>query len=46
MHSYLHKIFLLVKSGCYNNREHDDYDSLHSVEVAQLYPQVGDFIAS
>jgi hypothetical protein len=26
--------------------EHDYHESLHSVEVAQLYPQVGDFIAS
>jgi hypothetical protein len=29
-----------------NDREHDCHDSLHSVEVAQLYPHVGDFIAS
>jgi hypothetical protein len=28
------------------DREHDYHDSLHSVAVAQLYPQVGDFIAS
>jgi hypothetical protein len=25
--------------------EHDYHDSLHSADVAQLYPQVGDFIA-
>jgi hypothetical protein len=29
-----------------HDREHDYHDSLYSVEVAQLYPQVGDFIAS
>jgi hypothetical protein len=29
-----------------HNREHDYHDSLHSTDVAQLYPQVGDFIAS
>jgi hypothetical protein len=29
-----------------HDREHGYHDSLHSVEVAQLYPQVGDFIAS
>jgi hypothetical protein len=26
--------------------EHDYYDSLHSAEIAQLYSQIGDFIAS
>jgi hypothetical protein len=29
-----------------HDREHDCHDSLHSAEVAQLYPQVGDFIAN
>jgi hypothetical protein len=29
-----------------HDHEHGYHDSLHSVEVAQLYPQVGDFIAS
>jgi hypothetical protein len=29
-----------------HDREDDYHDSLHSTEVAQLYPQVGDFIAS
>jgi hypothetical protein len=29
-----------------HNREHGYQDSLHSVEIAQLYPQVGDSIAS
>jgi hypothetical protein len=29
-----------------HDREHGYHDSLHSAEVAQLYPQVGDFIAS
>jgi hypothetical protein len=28
------------------DREHGYHDSLHSVDVAQLYPQVGDFLAS
>jgi hypothetical protein len=27
-----------------HDREHDYHDSLHSAEVGQLYPQVGDFI--
>jgi hypothetical protein len=35
-----------VKGHVAHDREHDYHDSLHSVEVAQLYPQVGDFIAS
>jgi hypothetical protein len=29
-----------------HDREHSYHDSLHSAEVVQLYPQVGDFIAS
>jgi hypothetical protein len=29
-----------------HDREHDYHDNLHSTEVAQRYPQVGDFIAS
>jgi hypothetical protein len=29
-----------------HDREHDYHDSLHSAEVAQLCPQVGDFIVS
>jgi hypothetical protein len=29
-----------------HNYEHGYHDSLHSVEIAQLYPRVGDFIAS
>jgi hypothetical protein len=29
-----------------HDHEHSYHDSLHSAEVAQLYPQVGDFIAS
>jgi hypothetical protein len=29
-----------------HDREHDYHDNLHSAEVAQLYPQVSDFIAS
>jgi hypothetical protein len=29
-----------------HDREHDYHDSLHSAEVTQLNPQVGDFIAS
>jgi hypothetical protein len=29
-----------------HDREHDYHDSLHYAEVAQLYPQVGDFISS
>jgi hypothetical protein len=29
-----------------HDREHGYHDSFHSVEVAQFYPQVGDFIAS
>jgi hypothetical protein len=35
MHSYLHKIFILVKSGCYNggakrHRQGDDPDGFNS----------------
>jgi hypothetical protein len=29
-----------------HDRDHGYHDSLHSIEVAQLYPQVGDFITS
>jgi hypothetical protein len=29
-----------------HDHEHGYHDSLHSAGVAQLYPQVGDFIAS
>jgi hypothetical protein len=29
-----------------HDHEHNYHDSFHSTEVAQLYPQVGDFIAS
>jgi hypothetical protein len=29
-----------------HDREHGYHDSVHSAEVAQLYPQIGDFIAS
>jgi hypothetical protein len=29
-----------------HDREYGYHDSLYSTEVAQLYPQVGDFIAS
>jgi hypothetical protein len=29
-----------------HDHEYDYHDSLHSAEVAQFYPQVGDFIAS
>jgi hypothetical protein len=29
-----------------HDHEHSYHDSLHSVEVAWVYPQVGDFIAS
>jgi hypothetical protein len=29
-----------------HDHEHDYHDSLHSLENAQLYPQVGDFIVS
>jgi hypothetical protein len=34
-----------VKGLCRYDHEHDYHDSLHSVEVARIYPQVGDFIA-
>jgi hypothetical protein len=29
MHSYLHKIFILVKSGCY--MKHPNFDLMHSI---------------
>jgi hypothetical protein len=29
-----------------HGREHGYHDNLYSTDVAQLYPQVGDFIAS
>jgi hypothetical protein len=35
-----------VKVHAAHDCEHDYHDSLHSTEVAQLYPHVGDFIAS
>jgi hypothetical protein len=34
-----------VKFHVAHDREHSYHDSLNSIEVAQLYPQVGDFIA-
>jgi hypothetical protein len=37
---------IVWKDHAAHDREHDYHDSLHSVEIAQLYPQVGDFIAS
>jgi hypothetical protein len=35
-----------VKVHVAHDREHAYHDSLHSTEFAQLYPQVGGFIAS
>jgi hypothetical protein len=35
-----------VKVHVAHDREHSYHESLHSAEVAQLYPRVGDFIAS
>jgi hypothetical protein len=41
------KLQLIVwKVHAAHDREHDYHDNLHSAEVAQLYPQIGDFIAS
>jgi hypothetical protein len=37
---------IMWKVHAAHDREHDYHDSLHSAEVAQLYPQVGDFITS
>jgi hypothetical protein len=37
---------IVLKVHAAYDREHGYRDSLHSAEVAQLYPQVGDFIAS
>jgi hypothetical protein len=37
---------ILWKVHVAHDCEHGYHDSLHSAEVAQLYPQVGDFIAS
>jgi hypothetical protein len=37
---------IVSKVHATHDREYGYHDSLYSVEVAQLYPQVGDFIAS
>jgi hypothetical protein len=41
-----HTPLIMWKVHVAHDREHGYHDSLHSAEVAQLYPQVGDFIAS
>jgi hypothetical protein len=37
---------IMWKVHAAHDRKHGYHDSLHSAEIAQLYPQVGDFIAS
>jgi hypothetical protein len=37
---------IMWKAHATHDHEHSYHDSLHSGEVAQLYPQVGDFITS
>jgi hypothetical protein len=37
---------IVWKGHAARDREHDYHDSLHSTEVAQRYPHIGDFIAS
>jgi hypothetical protein len=39
-----HTQLIVWKIHVAHHYEHDYHDSLHSTEVAQLYPQVGDFI--
>jgi hypothetical protein len=41
-----HTQLIVWKVYVTRDREHGYNDSLHSAEIAQLYPQVGDFIAS
>jgi hypothetical protein len=41
-----HTPLIVWKVYVTHDREHDYHDSLHSADVAQLYPQVGDFIGS
>jgi hypothetical protein len=37
---------IMWKVDAAHDREHSYHDSLHNAEVGQLYPQLGDFIAS
>jgi hypothetical protein len=41
-----HAPLIMWKVHAAHDCEHDYHDSLHSVEVTQIYPHVGDFIAS